>query len=254
LDKGEISQNLEYNYPRATGQYIALCDGDDYWTDPFKLKKQVEFLDENKEFLGVTNKVKVIDENNKNIDLKLHHYQLQPSNIYSLKDFENYKLPGQTSSILYRNIWKDIDDDELEMFRKCRTNGDRKLALILSLSGDIYQIPEIMSSYRKVTSTGSSWSARKKSKNLTLKKYKDSIELSIFAEKAYKKELNMKKHRLHTYYRSVAEYLKKPSKENWKVLRELSKINQDKKSEVFIHLLSKFISWPIRKVKGYKNI
>lgn len=29
-----------YNYPRAKGKYIALCEGDDYWTDPLKLQNK----------------------------------------------------------------------------------------------------------------------------------------------------------------------------------------------------------------------
>lgn len=38
-------------FPRAKGKYIAICEGDDYWVDQFKLKKQVEFLESNSEYV-----------------------------------------------------------------------------------------------------------------------------------------------------------------------------------------------------------
>jgi glycosyltransferase involved in cell wall biosynthesis len=47
---------------KARGKYIALCEGDDYWTDPLKLQKQIDFLEQNMEYNICFHEVKVFNQ------------------------------------------------------------------------------------------------------------------------------------------------------------------------------------------------
>ncbi len=48
--KGIRGMNMKFNLSSCRGKYIAFCEGDDYWTDPEKLQKQVDFLENNPSF------------------------------------------------------------------------------------------------------------------------------------------------------------------------------------------------------------
>ena len=51
---------------QCSGKYIALCEGDDYWTDPLKLQKQVDFMEANPEYAMIFTNGKVVYTNENN--------------------------------------------------------------------------------------------------------------------------------------------------------------------------------------------
>ncbi len=59
-----VSPMREILLPMAKGKYIALCEGDDYWIDPCKLKKQVAFLEEHSGYVMTSHRFKIYDQEN----------------------------------------------------------------------------------------------------------------------------------------------------------------------------------------------
>ena len=74
-----ISKNILF--PLVNSKYVAICEGDDYWTDPYKLQKQVDFLEANPDYSICFHPVKFIYEDKPN-----------KTNIYPSKKFLSQQL------------------------------------------------------------------------------------------------------------------------------------------------------------------
>jgi glycosyltransferase involved in cell wall biosynthesis len=128
FSKGVRGMMIRFNFPRCRGKYIALCEGDDYWTDPLKLQKQVDFLEKHEDYVICYHNASIVDQaGNKVSDSKL------PTN--SKKDYSEIELIVQmpfilTLSVCFRNVIKEFPEE----FRKV-LNGDSFLFSLLGAYG-----------------------------------------------------------------------------------------------------------------------
>jgi len=143
--------NFTNNIRQSRGQYIALLEGDDYWTSPHKLQKQVEFLEGNPDCAVCFHNVRILDEADPAREA-LHHTGSMRSK-YDVEDL----LAGNfmhTCSVVFRaGLFADFP----RWYFKCPM-GDWPLHVLNAQHGRIGYLDEVMGVYRKHAK--GSWSAQ----------------------------------------------------------------------------------------------
>ena len=154
-DKTVIAQKFAANFK---GKYLAVCEGDDYWDDVYKLATQFYIMEANPDCHFCVHKTKVINMKD-NTEFFYPNYSLKSKNLSSKKFIKliNERYSFQTSSYFRRG------DDYLNFvnnkpkFSELMPNGDEAYLLYYGSLGKVVYINKPMSVYNKFTE--SSWTA-----------------------------------------------------------------------------------------------
>jgi glycosyltransferase involved in cell wall biosynthesis len=155
--------NIPELMTHAKGEYISIIEGDDYWIDENKLQKQVDFLDNNPDYIACYGRCIIVDEN------EVRHQEIEAYDLfkadkgdYSIKEFEEYILPGQTATSMFKTIdYKEIGEKFQKANIDVRRIIDRNLILCMMSCGKIYNFGEYFAAYRRMMNVDSgSWSSQ----------------------------------------------------------------------------------------------
>lgn len=141
--------NFVFALQQATGKYIALCEGDDYWTDPYKLQKQVDFLEANPDYVLCFHKVKILKPSGEIVD---DFITKVPDNYESQETLARLGNYIHTPSVVFRNIIREFPYEF-----SLSPIGDYFLYMLLAGHGKLKYFDEQMAIYREGVGV---WSAK----------------------------------------------------------------------------------------------
>ena len=137
------------------GEYIALCEGDDYWTEPLKLVNQVKALQQNPQWSGVAHRVNIVNQANEPLPAP-NSFSGQEVDLHFLFHHKLGHFIPTCSLLFVARYWRHPIWQEELFF------GDFTLHIVLALKGPIGFMHHQWACYRRHTggiSYGMNWQA-----------------------------------------------------------------------------------------------
>lgn len=211
--------NERRNFDESKGKYIAICEGDDYWTDPYKLQKQVDYMEKHPECGLIFHGVEKIYEDNKRDKKIIRNYDRSKNCSIEEIIYGGGSFCPSASMLYRKSLW-----DETPEFYNRASVGDYPMQMYFATKGEVYYLNEIMAVYR--SGHINSWTH----------KCLSSVKENISHEKSMIKMLNeFNKYSNKKYHKVVRKTQKKHiirgikyflSKKYPKIYSFLSKLNK----------------------------
>lgn len=137
-----INRNLAETLRACSGEYVALLEGDDFWTNPRKLQRQVEFLDAHRDFALCFHDVEILDDDGARTRARAPvgwRRELSLGDLFGIGNF----IP--TCSEVFRNR----DFTTLPDWFFTLPIGDFALNCLTAAHGRIHFLPEALATYRR---------------------------------------------------------------------------------------------------------
>jgi glycosyltransferase involved in cell wall biosynthesis len=138
----DVSISATYNFPRAKGKYIALCEGDDFWTESNKLQTQVNYLEEHPSFSACYHPINWIEsDKDKNT---IYAPTIEKEYYDENNVFENILQITLCSTVLRTKTLENHLDDF-----KTIPYADNLIHILNARNGFIGYLPKVMATYRR---------------------------------------------------------------------------------------------------------
>ena len=126
------------------GEYVAMCEGDDYWTDSMKLQTQIDFLDNRPQYSGCFHNAKKVDDYGNVLDV-MHNGYMRDEYDFD-KVVSRWFVP--TASLVFRKRGNIISGFS-KLAQYSHYSADRLLLALLSNDSNIAYLPLYMSVWRR---------------------------------------------------------------------------------------------------------